>query len=167
MKKRIILLLTALLVPIAVAIAVVRFALPEAYNSSAFKTTHNKPPNTSPNNQDKNIRQNKENSASNQRHSANLPAVKDNVYNIPQTLEEARFLTRQRLLHLQKLTQDEWDKERKTPEIAVKNPPASIEAAIERAQLRLNDLQKMTASQWQQEKQRLEQRNSIRQSQRR
>ncbi len=73
---------------------------------------------------------------------------------VPETLEEAKALTTKRLLHLQKLSQAQWDAERKT--IPHKNPPETIEAAIARTQLRLGDLNAMKAEDWKAEKEKLE-----------
>lgn len=65
---------------------------------------------------------------------------------VPNSLEEAKKMASERLDHLQKLTQRQWDMERKT--IPNKYPPARIEDAIARAQLRVNDLATLPPEMW-------------------
>ena len=125
--KKLALLLLALLVPVALAIGIAMVALPEM-----------------------------------------LPAIRENTtaivqkatakpkYRVPSTLEDAMNMAAERLSHLQKLSQAQWDKERAT--IAHKMPPETIEAAIARTQQRIEDLQAMTPEEWVEEKKRLQKR---------
>lgn len=79
------------------------------------------------------------------------PAARERV--VPGTLEEAKRLAVERLMHLQRLTQAQWDVERKT--IAYKDPPVTIDDAITRTQLRISDLNQMSEETWKAERERL------------
>lgn len=131
MKMRFALLFFALLLPIVVAIVVARFALPgmvqPAAKNSTPKTAASAPP--------------------------VVQAVPEAPRKVPQTLDEAKQMTIDRLLHLQKLSQAQWEAERKA--ILYRHPPETIEGAIARAQLRLGDLNRMKTDEWIKEKERL------------
>lgn len=80
-----------------------------------------------------------------------LPADSPRI--VPEKLDAAKQMAVDRLLHLQKLSQKEWDEERKT--IMYKNPPEEIGAAIARTQTRIADLNQMTQEEWEKDRQRI------------
>ena len=130
MKLRLPLIVFALALPVAAAIAVARFSLPDMLPAATKKATEL---------------------------ASRLTAKEKPSIVIPESLEEAKKLTVARLMHLQKLTQEQWDTERAT--IRHKLPPADLHAAIARAQQRVGDLNAMKPEDWPQEKARLEAKN--------
>jgi len=79
---------------------------------------------------------------------------------IPQTRDDAITMTEARLKHLQSLTQEQWDQERKT--IPSRRPPERIADAVARAQLRLDQLWAMSDEDWKFELARLKKRDGVR-----
>ena len=65
-------------------------------------------------------------------------------------------MTGERLAHLQRLDQQQWEQERKN--IMDRNPPKLLSDAIRRTQERLRDLDAMNDDTWEAEKKRLSQR---------
>jgi hypothetical protein len=128
MVKKLVLLLLALTLPVAAAIAVARFALPQMVPAGSENTTANI--------------------------ATAMPEYRPRV--VPETLDIAKKMTIDRLTYLQKLTQDEWLVERRI--YIHRNPPENITDAIAKVQERLGDLNRMSHAEWIQEKKRLQQR---------
>lgn len=127
MIKRAVLTCLALLAPVGIAILIACVALPGVLPIPGISST------------------------------AIATRVEQKPSHIPQTLEDAKRLTADRLAHLRSLTQTQWEEERKS--VLYRDPPPTIEAAIERAQWRIRDLNAMSEEDWELEKQRLLARN--------
>ncbi len=123
MKKRALFFLLVIVLPIAIALAIARFALPAMVQAPDRNST------------------------------AILELPDSSPRTVPEKLEEAKQMAVERLMHLQKLSQKEWDAERK--KILYKHPPEEIGAAITRTQLRIADLNQMMQEQWVKERERI------------
>ena len=89
----------------------------------------------------------------------NATPLKTPDIEIPETLDQAKTMTKERIAHLKKLSQAQWDEERKT--IAYRSPPEKIEDAVARAERRLSDLEAMLEANWPEEKAKLERRQKL------